>query len=371
VQKPSDLNRTVVKSEYATIEIPEVELTIPSKSQPGEVSTVEGILNRVCSGLKQDQEPRKLNQPEIADKIDAFISRLNGLVELKEKWTLKLKDPTGNCFVQNPDPLHVDPRCITSHYCRSLDEEKMLGLVDDDAVSKPADANQPEEWKSYEDCKNEIMHFHGSCQCCGAPVETLMKPTDIPFFQTVIVICTKCDNCGYKSNDVKSGGETKDLGCKLSVKIEEEIDLARDVLKSDTCALNLPEFDIEMGPGALCGRFTTVEGLLNAVKDQLRDQCAFFLGDSATSVERVKLTTILDGIDEVLALKRKCTLVLDDPAGNSYVMSLTAPLDDNRLQKEFYKRSFEQNEELGLNDMKVENYQAMEAIAEEENDEKS
>jgi zinc finger protein len=41
----------------------------------------------------------------------------------------------------------------------------------------------------------------------------------------------------------------------------------------------------------------------------------------------------------------------------SNLKSLSAPLDDDRLTKEFYDRSFEQNEELGLNDMKTENYQ--------------
>lgn len=44
---------------------------------------------------------------------------------------------------------------------------------------------------------------------------------DIPYFQTVIIMSTKCDFCGYKSNDVKSGGVTQDLGCRLTVKIEE------------------------------------------------------------------------------------------------------------------------------------------------------
>lgn len=45
--------------------------------------------------------------------------------------------------------------------------------------------------------------------------------------------------------------------------------MARDVLKSDTCSLSIPEFDLEVGPGALSSRFTTVEGLLNATKDQI------------------------------------------------------------------------------------------------------
>lgn len=55
--------------------------------------------------------------------------------------------------------------------------------------------------------------------------------------------------------------------------------------------------------------------------------------------------------------QRKVTIILDDPAGNSYVQALSddGSLDD-RLSIERYTRSFEQNEELGLNDIKTENY---------------
>lgn len=54
---------------------------------------------------------------------------------------------------------------------------------------------------------------------------------------------------------------------------------------------------------------------------------------------------------------KNITLILDDPAGNSYVQALTddGALDD-RLKIERYERTFEQNEEMGLNDMKTENY---------------
>lgn len=41
-------------------------------------------------------------------------------------------------------------------------------------------------------------------------------------------------------------------------------------------------------------------------------------------------------------------------------------MDDPRLVKEFYERTYEQNDELGLNDMKVENYEEMNTIAEED-----
>lgn len=55
--------------------------------------------------------------------------------------------------------------------------------------------------------------------------------------------------------------------------------------------------------------------------------------------------------------ERKITLILDDPVGNSYVQALTDDGNpDDRLTIERYTRSFEQNEELGLNDIKTENY---------------
>lgn len=57
---------------------------------------------------------------------------------------------------------------------------------------------------------------------------------------------------------------------------------------------------------------------------------------------------------------------MDDPAGNSYIQSLTEDAVDPRLSKDFYTRTYEQNDELGLNDMKVENYENLPSIQEEE-----
>lgn len=66
----------------------------------------------------------------------------------------------------------------------------------------------------------------------------------------------------------------------------------------------------------------------------------------------------LEQFDEVLQGSRKVTVVLDDPTGNSYVQALT---DDGSVDPNLkiirYHRSFDQNEELGLNDMKVEGYE--------------
>lgn len=72
--------------------------------------------------------------------------------------------------------MHVDPRCIVSHYYRDLAANKLLALVDDDEPEwKPT--NDDREWKSYEDCKNSILHFNSPCPNCGVELEVLMKPT--------------------------------------------------------------------------------------------------------------------------------------------------------------------------------------------------
>lgn len=52
------------------------------------------------------------------------------------------------------------------------------------------------------------------------------------------------------------------------------------------------------------------------------------------------------------------TVILDDPTGNSYVQALTDDgVPDPNLKIIRYHRSHDQNEELGLNDMKVEGYE--------------
>jgi zinc finger protein len=89
-------------------------------------------------------------------------------------------------------------------------------------------------------------------------------------------------------------------------------------LQSDTCSLEIPELKLEVGPNALSGRFSTVEGLLLAMKDQLLGHCASW-GDSETSESKERYEKFLDDMDKALKAEIPCTLILDDPAGNSYI----------------------------------------------------
>ena len=73
-------------------------------------------------------------------------------------------------------------------------------------------------------------------------------------------MATVCDNCGQKSDEVKSGVGIEPKGVKYTCRVQNVFDLNRDVLKSETCSLAIPELEVELEHGSLGGRFTTIEG---------------------------------------------------------------------------------------------------------------
>ena len=85
---PEDLNRQVIKSDYASLQIPQLELEVPRLTQKGEITTVEGILQRVITALEQDQDRRKEEYPEDYERIQAFIQRVQLCLSMETPFTL-------------------------------------------------------------------------------------------------------------------------------------------------------------------------------------------------------------------------------------------------------------------------------------------
>ena len=137
-------------------------------------------------------------------------------------------------------------------------------------------------------------------------------------------------------------------------------DLNRDILKSETCSLLIPEIDLELSTGTLGGRFTTIEGLLVQVKEELESKSSFS-GDSATVEQRGNFNSFMSKLDKILNMEiNPVTLILDDPLANSHVQNLYAPDADPNMTIVQYERTFEQNEDFGINDMVLEGYEKKE-----------
>ena len=109
VTTPEALNRSVVKSEFATIRIPEVDFEIPPQTQKGSIKTVEGYLMSAIDGISALQEQRRTYDPSTAAKIDEFLKKLTDMQEGKTlPFTFEVSDPSGNSFIQNPNAPNPD-----------------------------------------------------------------------------------------------------------------------------------------------------------------------------------------------------------------------------------------------------------------------
>ncbi|XP_066589485.1 zinc finger protein ZPR1 [Prorops nasuta] len=353
VTTQNDLNRQVVKSDHTKVTIPHLDFEIPGESQKGEITTVEGIINRSVNGLKMDQPRREKEEPEVKILIERFIQKLKSLINLHESFTIIFEDISGNCNVENPNAPLKDNNCKVKYFKRSKEQDQLLGIYQEnqDGLLKPI----AEEDYSLEKIDGEVLSFTTNCPECNAVCETNMKMTDIPHFKKVVIMATCCEACGHRTNEVKSGSGIEPLGIKIEIKVAGKEDFSRDLLKSDTCRMEIPSLELQVGPTTLGGRFTTVEGIIMATRDQLSSSTAF-TGDSNDPETKKRMEDLINNLTDILEGKQAVTLVLDDPAGNSYIQSLSDDGTDDRLKITKYKRTFEDNEELGINDMKVDNY---------------
>ncbi|KAK2099506.1 hypothetical protein P7K49_020854 [Saguinus oedipus] len=361
VRALEDMNREVVKTDSATTRIPELDFEIPAFSQKG------GLITRAISGLEQDQPARRANKDATAERIDEFIVKLKELKQVTSPFTLIIDDPSGNSFVENPHAPQKDDALVITYYSRTRQQEEMLGLQ----VSGLKDPENALELSCTPDCLESVGTDFAAAALCAlsqlvcashlAHVQDLgkrhRKDGKIPHFKEVIIMATNCENCGHRTNEVKSGGAVEALGTRIILHITDPSDMTRDLLKSETCSVEIPELEFELGMAILGGKFTTLEGLLKDIRE-LVTKNPFTLGDSSSPGQTEKLQEFSQKMDQIIEGNMKAHFILDDPAGNSYLQNVYAPEDDPEMKVERYKRTFDQNEELGLNDMKTEGYEA-------------
>ncbi|KIM41444.1 hypothetical protein M413DRAFT_445444 [Hebeloma cylindrosporum] len=381
-----DLNRQIVRSASCEILIPELDLTLPPTSR-GQLTTVEGLIRDVVADLSMDQPLRRIQDEDGYNKIQSLIDKMKKILgdpaeddgdaeddatakppkasEVQAPmptFTVKLDDPAGNSFIEFIGGMN-DPKWNLRTYHRTLDQNIALGLVSaDDEAARMSSMKQVMMSTTADTARtddpitdDEVFVFPGSCSSCGHQIHTNMKKVNIPYFKDILIMSTNCEYCGYRDNEVKSGSAISPQGKKIILKCEDREDLSRDILKSETAGLTIPEIDLVLTHGTLGGRFTTVEGILEQIYEELAEKA--FVGDSSEEVERENFKTFLSGLKAVKNAERPFTIILDDPLANSYIQNLYAPDPDPNMTIEFYERNFEQNEELGLNDIKVEGYE--------------
>ncbi|CCG22795.1 Zpr1 protein with putative zinc finger [Candida orthopsilosis Co 90-125] len=379
VEDKKDFNRQVVKSETATVKFNELDIEIPPKR--GQLINIEGILQDMIIDLEADQEERKKLQPELYQKIQEVIDKINSYINAEPgtlPLTVSIDDPAGNSWIEYVpgEPAH---KWAMYEYNRTAEQNVFLGLISADDVAKhkqeeienkkqatvanvSSSLNKKEEPSTVvglsdateiENLENEVQTFDATCSACYKPCSTHMKSVNIPHFKEVIIMSTVCDHCGYKSNEVKTGGEIPAKGKRIVLKITDPEDLARDILKSETCGLNIPELNLDLTPGTLGGRFTTIEGLLNQVSTELHTRVFTQTSDSMDEETKTRWVTFFAKLQDAIDGKIGFTIDMVDPLAASYIQNVYAPDNDPNMIIEEFDRTFDQNEGLGLNDIKT------------------
>ena len=154
------------------------------------------------------------------------------------------------------------------------------------------------------------------CPVCRKNTLTLREMArDIPYFGTCYIFSMDCSSCSYHMADVEiENNNGKPVKYTFDVKSEE--DLKVRVIKSSQATVKIPRL-AEISPGPVSsGYVTNVEGILNRIKKVLEDQ----RNDDDPAI-RKKVKNKLKKIQRVLWGREKITIIIQDPTGNSAIIS--------------------------------------------------
>ncbi len=155
------------------------------------------------------------------------------------------------------------------------------------------------------------------CPGCGhRPLKYLIVDLDLPYFGDALQTTILCEECGFKHADVLILSQKEPVHYEMRISGEE--DLCVRVVRSSSGTIRIPEVGMEMEPGPLSEAFVSnVEGVLMRFVDIL----SFLQRTSESEAERERIMEIFRFIGLVRSGKKSATLVLEDPLGNSAILS--------------------------------------------------
>ncbi|KAI4288301.1 MAG: hypothetical protein L6R35_002438 [Caloplaca aegaea] len=388
VTEPDHLERQIVKSDTAVFRLEELDIEMPPGH--GQLTNIEGILLEILKDLESGQRSRKKEDPDLWEKVDVVVqSLLKRSMGQELPFTITIDDPSGNSWIEPPSQT-TNSQYQKSEYPRTAEQNASLGLGQATSTEPPnslpsngitphvipaistsagsaEDDPIPTPLEDVDILSGHNYSLETPCPGCTHPAHLNLQLLNIPHFKEVIVSAVMCTHCNYRSSDVKTGGAIPSHGKRIFLDVRSPRDLGRDILKSETCRVLIPQVGVEVEPGTMGGRFTTVEGLLTQIRDDLRgtvfdvdedddddQQMQYHGGDSMPDAKKQVWVSFFKKLDAAIAGEMHYTIELDDPLANSYVQSLTPDgVNDEQVRAEEFARSESCEEELGINDMRT------------------
>lgn len=169
-----------------------------------------------------------------------------------------------------------------------------------------------------------------TCPACLKKTLTLMEnETEIPYFGKAFIFSMDCSNeeCLYHQADVEL--EENNGPVKYEFEVDSEEDMTVRVVKSAGATLKIPRImTVEPGP-ASNGYVTNIEGILNRAKimlEKARDS-------SDDKADAKKCKNMIKKLQNIMWGRDKIKITLDDPTGNSAIISDKAVIKKGKVKK--------------------------------------
>ncbi len=179
-----------------------------------------------------------------------------------------------------------------------------------------------------DDLKGEDFE-HQVCPLCREKALVLTeKDMDVPYFGKVYLFSMTCTNCKYHKADVEATERKEPV--KYEFEISSEEDMKVRVVKSSEATVKLPHLTtITPGPASQ-GFVTNVEGILNRVKYQIESVKEMEEDDE----DKKKAKNLLKKITRIMWGQERQKLIIEDPSGNSAIISDKAAKSILKVKKE-------------------------------------
>jgi len=152
-----------------------------------------------------------------------------------------------------------------------------------------------------------------SCPFCGSHATYIWDIEEIPYFGEVMLTSIQCPSCGFKHSDCMILSSRNPM--RYELRVESPEDLSARVIRSSSGTIRIPELGVDIEPGPLAESFVSnVEGILERVENVLK-------GILRMSGGNRRAEELLNEISEVREGKREITVIIEDPFGNSAIIS--------------------------------------------------
>lgn len=153
------------------------------------------------------------------------------------------------------------------------------------------------------------------CPSCGREIRVLSSVYEVPYFGNILLTSISCE-CGFKHAD-SIITEVKEP-TRYTIKINSQ-NLFTKVIRSTSGTLRIPELGVDIEPGPASTAFiTNLEGVLARI-EEIVTTAKKWNSEDEEKVKRCNL--ILKKIKETKEGDEELTLILEDPYGNSAIVS--------------------------------------------------